>query len=126
VAITDRINAVIAKNGAAFPDLTIKPIHEDARFIRSNLEDVRLNIVFGGVMAVLIVFVFMRDWRSTLITALALPTSVIATFFFMWAAGFSLNMMTMMAISLVIGILIDDAVVVRENIYRTWRKAKTP
>jgi HAE1 family hydrophobic/amphiphilic exporter-1 len=126
VAITDRINAVLAKNAAAFPDLTIKPIHEDARFIRSNLEDVRLNIVFGGVMAVLVVFVFMRDWRSTLITALALPTSVIATFFFMWAAGFSLNMMTMMAISLVIGILIDDAVVVRENIYRHMEEGEDP
>ena len=126
VAITDRINAVLAKNAAAFPDLTIRPIHEDARFIRSNLEDVRLNIVFGGIMAVLIVFVFMRDWRSTLITALALPTSVIATFFFMWAAGFSLNMMTMMAISLVIGILIDDAVVVRENIYRHMEEGEDP
>ena len=126
VAITDRINAVLAKNAAAFPDLTIRPIHEDARFIRSNLEDVRLNIVFGGVMAVLVVFVFMRDWRSTLITALALPTSVIATFFFMWAAGFSLNMMTMMAISLVIGILIDDAVVVRENIYRHMEEGEDP
>ena len=126
VAITDRINAVLAKNAAAFPDLTIKPIHEDARFIRSNLEDVRLNIVFGGVMAVLIVFVFMRDWRSTLITALALPTSVIATFFFIWAAGFSLNMMTLMAISLVIGILIDDAVVVRENIYRHMEEGEDP
>ena len=126
VAITDRINAVLAKNAAAFPDLTVKPIHEDARFIRSNLEDVRLNIFFGGFMAVLIVFVFMRDWRSTLITALALPTSVIATFFFMWAAGFSLNMMTMMAISLVIGILIDDAVVVRENIYRHMEMGEDP
>ncbi len=126
VAITDRINAVLAKNAGAFPDLTIKPIHEDARFIRSNLEDVRLNIIFGGVMAVLIVFVFMRDWRSTLITALALPTSVIATFFFMWAAGFTLNMMTLMAISLVIGILIDDAVVVRENIYRHMEQGEDP
>jgi HAE1 family hydrophobic/amphiphilic exporter-1 len=126
VAITDRINAVLAKNKAAFPDLTIKPIHEDARFIRSNLEDVRLNILFGGIMAVLIVFVFMRDWRSTLITALALPTSVIATFFFMWAAGFTLNMMTLMAISLVIGILIDDAVVVRENIYRHMEMGEDP
>jgi hydrophobe/amphiphile efflux-1 (HAE1) family protein len=126
VAITDRITAVLAKNTPAFPDLTIKPIHEDARFIRSNLEDVRLNIIFGGVMAVLIVFVFMRDWRSTLITALALPTSVIATFFFMWAAGFTLNMMTMMAISLVIGILIDDAVVVRENIYRHMEEGEDP
>ncbi len=118
VAITERINAVLRKNAAVFPDLTIRPIHEDARYIRANLEDVRTNIIFGGLMAVLIVFVFMRDWRSTLITSLALPTSVIATFFFMWVAGFSFNMMTMMAISLVIGILIDDAVVVRENIYR--------
>ncbi len=118
VAITERLNAVLAKHASAFPDLTISPVYEDARFIRANLLDVRTNIVFGGLMAVLIVFVFMRDWRSTLITSLALPTSVVATFFFMWVAGFSFNMMTMMAISLVIGILIDDAVVVRENIYR--------
>jgi HAE1 family hydrophobic/amphiphilic exporter-1 len=124
VAITDRINAVLAKNASAFPDLTIRPIHEDSRYIRSNLEDVRMNIIFGGLMAVLIVFVFMRDWRSTLITSLALPTSVIATFFFMWVAGFSFNMMTMMAISLVIGILIDDAVVVRENIYRHMERGE--
>ena len=74
--------------------------------------------MFGALMAVLVVFIFMRDWRSTLITALALPTSVISTFFFMWIAGFTINMMTLMALSLVIGILIDDAVVVRENIYR--------
>jgi len=126
VAITDRLNAVLQKNAASFPDLTIRPVHEDARFIRSNLADVRLNIIFGGIMAVLIVFVFMRDWRSTLITALALPTSVIATFFFMWAAGFTLNMMTLMAISLVIGILIDDAVVVRENIYRHMEEGDDP
>ncbi len=124
VAITDRINAVLAKNAGAFPDLTIRPIHEDSRYIRSNVEDVRTNIIFGGLMAVFIVFVFMRDWRSTLITALALPTSVIATFFFMWVAGFSFNMMTMMAISLVIGILIDDAVVVRENIYRHMERGE--
>jgi hydrophobe/amphiphile efflux-1 (HAE1) family protein len=124
VAITERINAVLAANAVAFPDLTIKPVHEDARFIRANLADVRTNIIFGGLMAVLIVFVFMRDWRSTLITSLALPTSVIATFFFMWVAGFSFNMMTMMAVSLVIGILIDDAVVVRENIYRHMERGE--
>jgi len=126
VAITDRINAVLAKNASAFSDLTIRPIHEDARYIRSNLADVRTNIIFGGLMAVLVVFVFMRDWRSTLITSLALPTSVIATFFFMWVAGFSFNMMTMMAIALVIGILIDDAVVVRENIYRHMEQGEDP
>ena len=77
-------------------------------------------------MAVLVIFLFMRDWRSTLITALALPTSVIATFFFMWLAGFTFNMMTLMALSLVIGILIDDAVVVRENIYRHMEHGADP
>ena len=77
-------------------------------------------------MAVLVVFVFMRDWRSTAITAIALPTSVIATFFFMYAAGFTINMMTLMALSLVIGILIDDAVVVRENIYRHMEHGEDP
>ncbi|HEU4787166.1 MAG TPA: efflux RND transporter permease subunit, partial [Gemmatimonadaceae bacterium] len=118
VEISRRVNAALAKMAPAFPDLTIRPVHDDARYIRANVADVRTNIIFGGLMAVLIVFVFMRDWRSTLITSLALPTSVVATFFFMWVAGFSINMMTLMAISLVIGILIDDAVVVRENIYR--------
>ncbi len=68
----------------------------------------------------------MRDWRSTLISALALPTSVIATFFFMYIAGFTINMMTLMALSLVIGILIDDAVVVRENIYRHMEMGEDP
>ncbi len=77
-------------------------------------------------MAVLVIFVFMRDWRSTLITALALPTSVIATFFFMYIVGFTFNMMTLMALSLVIGILIDDAVVVRENIFRHMEMGKDP
>ena len=77
-------------------------------------------------MAVLVIFVFMRDWRSTLITALALPTSVVSTFFFMWIAGFTINMMTLMALSLVIGILIDDAVVVRENIFRHMEHGEDP
>jgi HAE1 family hydrophobic/amphiphilic exporter-1 len=73
-----------------------------------------------------VIFLFMRDWRSTLISALALPTSVVATFFFMWLAGFTFNIMTLMALSLVIGILIDDAVVVRENIYRHMEHGADP
>ncbi|HTM32907.1 MAG TPA: efflux RND transporter permease subunit, partial [Vicinamibacterales bacterium] len=94
--------------------------------IRENVKDVRGHIIFGGLMAVLIIFIFMRDWRSTLISALALPTSVIATFFFMYVIGFTINMMTLMALSLVIGILIDDAVVVRENIYRHMEHGEDP
>ena len=110
----------------SFPQLQIKTVHTDAEGIIENVSDVRRHIIFGGIMAVLVVFVFMRDWRSTAITAIALPTSVIATFFFMYAAGFSINMMTLMALSLVIGILIDDAVVVRENIYRHMEHGEDP
>jgi hydrophobe/amphiphile efflux-1 (HAE1) family protein len=124
--VSRRVNQTLAKVAPSFPDLSIKSVHDDARFIASNVEDVRVNIIFGGIMAVLIIFVFMRDWRSTLISALALPTSVISTFFFMWMAGFTINMMTLMAISLVIGILIDDAVVVRENIYRHMEMGDDP
>ncbi len=118
VEIADKVAATLARLAPRFPALQIRPVHNDADFIKENVRDVRSSIIFGAVMAVLIIFVFMRDWRSTMISALALPTSVIATFFFMWVIGFTINMMTLMALSLVIGILIDDAVVVRENIYR--------
>ena len=117
-AIAERVHAALATVATTFPQLQIKSVHDDSEFIRENVAQVREAIVFGALMAVLIIFIFMRDWRSTLITALALPTSVISTFFFMYIAGFTINMMTLMALSLVIGILIDDAVVVRENIFR--------
>jgi hydrophobic/amphiphilic exporter-1 (mainly G- bacteria), HAE1 family len=126
VEIADRVEATLARLTPIFPQLQIRVVHNDADFIKENVRDVRNHILFGGLMAVLIIFVFMRDWRSTLISALALPTSVIATFFFMWTVGFTINMMTLMALSLVIGILIDDAVVVRENIYRHMEMGEDP
>ena len=122
----ERVLALLDRVAPTFPDLQISPVHDDADFIKSNVDQVREHIIFGGIMAVLVIFVFMRDWRSTLISALALPTSVIATFFFMYVAGFTINMMTLMALSLVIGILIDDAVVVRENIYRHMEHGRRP
>ena len=125
-AIAARVHAVLDRVRPNFPALQIKQVHDDAEFIKENVKSVQEHIIFGGVMAVLVIFVFMRDWRSTLISALALPTSVVATFFFMWVAGFTFNMMTLMALSLVIGILIDDAVVVRENIYRHMEHGEDP
>jgi len=126
VDVQNKIDAALAKVMPQFPQLHIKTVHTDAEGIKENVADVRSNIIFGGIMAVLVIFVFMRDWRSTLITALALPTSVIATFFFMYAVGFTINMMTLMALSLVIGILIDDAVVVRESIFRHMEHGEDP
>ena len=95
-------------------------------FIEANAHEVELAIVFGGLMAILVILFFMRDWRSTFISALALPTAVIGTFLMMWWLDFSLNMITLLALSLAIGLLIDDAVVVRENIFRHLERGEDP
>jgi hydrophobic/amphiphilic exporter-1 (mainly G- bacteria), HAE1 family len=87
-------------------------------YIEHSIHEIQFHLVMGGALAVLIVFVFLRDWRITLISACAIPTSVISTFILMNALGFTLNMMTMLALSLSIGLLIDDAIVVVENIFR--------
>lgn len=91
---------------------------DNARFIIDNVEDVNVSIYVGGLLTVIIVFFFLKSWRSTLITSLTLPVSVVSTFIIMRALDFTLNTMTLMGLSLAIGILIDDAIVVRENITR--------
>lgn len=107
-------------------DVKIHKTIDASTFIRNNIADVRQSILFGGAMAILVIFLFMLDWRSTLISSLALPTSVVTTFLVMWWLGFTFNMMTLMALSLAIGLLIDDAVVVRENIYRHMERGEDP
>jgi hydrophobe/amphiphile efflux-1 (HAE1) family protein len=95
-------------------------------YIEANAHEVEIAIVFGGLMAILVILLFMRDLRSTFISALALPTAVIGTFLMMWWLDFSLNMVTLLALSLAIGLLIDDAVVVRENIFRHLERGEDP
>lgn len=119
VAIANASYRVAEKLQAALPsDVRLYRALDLSTFIRQNVSGVTEAILFGGAMAILVIFVFMLDWRSTLISALSLPTSVVTTFLVMWWFGFSFNMMTLMGLSLAIGLLIDDAVVVRENIYR--------
>src|SRR5262249_35060920 len=101
-------------------------IMDQARFVKENAHEVEVAIVFGGAMAILIILIFMLDLRSTLISAVALPTSVVATFFIMYVLGYTLNMMTLLGLSLAIGLLIDDAVVVRENIFKHLERGKPP
>ena len=98
--------------------VTIVTAKDNSKFIVEAVEDVAVSIVLGGLLAVLIVFYFLKSWRSTIITSLTLPVSVIGSFTIMKVLGFSLNTMTLMGLSLAIGILIDDAIVVRENITR--------
>jgi len=93
-------------------------------FVQQSVDNVKRTIVEGALLTVLIVFLFLGSWRSTVITGLTLPIAVIATFIAIYALGFTLNYMTLMALSLCIGLLIDDAIVVRENIVRHIRMGK--
>ncbi|MFZ5468290.1 MAG: efflux RND transporter permease subunit [Myxococcota bacterium] len=129
VAICDAVYRVIdglKASGGLPPDVKLIKAVDASVFIRQNVADVTEAIVFGGAMAILVIFLFMLDWRSTLISALALPTSVVTTFLVMWWLGFTFNMMSLLAISLAIGLLIDDAVVVRENIFRHMERGEDP
>ncbi|MDX2023062.1 MAG: efflux RND transporter permease subunit [Deltaproteobacteria bacterium] len=99
---------------------------DNAPFIEHSIEDVRFDLVFGALLAVLVILVFLHDFRATLISAMAIPTSVVATFAFVQVMGFTFNNMTMLALSLSIGILVDDAIVVIENIHRHLEMGKPP
>ena len=99
---------------------------DQSQVIEANAHEVWIAIYFGGAMAVLIILLFLLDLRGTFISALALPTSVIGTLFVMYALGYSLNQITLLALSLAIGLLIDDAVVVRESITRRLERGDPP
>ena len=107
------------------PGLTLQPILDGSRPIRVAVDNVRRTLIEGAVLTVLIVFLFLNSWRSTLITGLTLPIALIGTFLFMNLFGFTINMITLMALSLCVGLLIDDAIVVRENIVRHVQMGKT-
>lgn len=120
VAIADRLHEVMAELEPRLSDLevTYSVPNDNSSFIRKAIEDVQMDLLIGAGLTVLIIFVFLHDWRATFISALAIPTSVIGTFAVMDWLGFTLNNVTMLAMSLSIGILVDDAIVVIENIYR--------
>jgi hydrophobic/amphiphilic exporter-1 (mainly G- bacteria), HAE1 family len=99
---------------------------DQSTIIEANAHEVWIAIFFGGAMAILIILVFLLDLRGTIISALALPTSVIGTLFAMWAMGFTVNQLTLLGLSLAIGLLIDDAVVVRESITRRLERGEPP
>lgn len=100
------------------PGVTAQVTRDQSIFIKASLHAINEHLLLGGLLAVLVVFIFLWNFRSTVIAALAIPTSIIATFALMKWMGFTLNSMTMLALTLMVGIVIDDAIVVLENIYR--------
>ena len=119
VGVVDAVRAAVDTLRAEMPPGTdIQIVRDTSMFIRESVADVQNALVLGGLLTVFIVFCFLNSWRSTVITGLTLPISVISSFIVMYFLGMTLNTLTLMALSLAIGLLIDDAIVVRENIVR--------
>ncbi len=111
----DRVNEVIQKHSGN-PRMVF--VYDTAKWIRSNIADVQETMIIGIILAVIVVYFFLGNVRSTIITGIAIPNSILGAFVIMYFMGFTVNLMTLMALSLSVGLLVDDAIVVRENIFR--------
>ncbi len=125
VELVDNVKKTMAKVRKELPaGVTLDMVRDGTIMTRESLADVEETLIIGGILTILIVFCFINSWRSTVITGVTLPISVISSFIVMNAMGMTLNVMTLMALSLAIGMLIDDAIVVRENIVRHLEMGK--
>ncbi|MBL0121784.1 MAG: efflux RND transporter permease subunit [Betaproteobacteria bacterium] len=119
VSVADKVRKEVEEINKTLPAGSKLEVTQDGgKDAQTSLQNVIEALMFGALLTIFVVYAFLNSWRSTLITALALPTSVIAAFIAVWACGFTLNFMTLLGLSLAIGVLIDDAIVVRENIVR--------
>lgn len=118
IDIADEVQKRVAQLQQGFPaDLHLALAFDNTVYVRKALLEVRETIVIAFVLVVLVIFSFLRDWRTTLIPVLTIPISLVGVFFLTWALGFSVNVLTLLAVVLAIGIVVDDAIVVLENIY---------
>ncbi|MBB5608983.1 MULTISPECIES: efflux RND transporter permease subunit [unclassified Janthinobacterium] len=125
VSVAGKIRDMVDEVNKTLPKGTSLEVTRDGgKDAQSSLNNVIESLVLGAVLTIFVVYAFLNSWRSTLITALSLPTSVIAAFIAVWLCGFTLNFMTLLGLSLAIGVLIDDAIVVRENIVRHMQMGK--
>ena len=125
VAVIEAAKANMERLAAQLPsDVKVEIIRDQSRYIYAALHEINLHLILGSLLACLVVLVFMRSWRSTIIAGIAIPASVIATFGMMRALHFTLNSVTMLALVLMVGIVIDDAIVVLENIFRFVEEKK--
>jgi HAE1 family hydrophobic/amphiphilic exporter-1 len=119
VSVIEGIKAKLPYVKSQLPaDVRFEVIEDQSRYIYEALHEIKAHLILGSLLASLVVFCFMRSWRATIIAAIAIPASVISTFGMMWAMNFTLNSVTMLALVLMVGIVIDDAIVVLENIFR--------
>lgn len=125
VAVIEAAKVNLAKVAEQLPeDVKVEVIRDQSRYIYAALHEINVHLVLGSILACVVVLLFMRSWRSTIIAGVAIPTSVVATFGMMWLLDFTLNSVTMLALVLMVGIVIDDAIVVLENIFRFVEEKK--
>ncbi len=123
VAVIDRVKAKLAElENVIPPDFKITPIRDQSIFIKKSLDEVSFHLLFGALLVALTVFFFLHDWRGTVIACVAIPASIIATFALMRVMHFTLNNFTMLGLVFAVGIVIDDAIVVLENVHRTMEE----
>ena len=127
VAIADAVKARLAEIGPTLPPgFRTQVVGDQSIFIKASIEAIQTHLIEGSILAAIVVFIFLWSFRSTIIAGLAIPTSLIATFGLMAAMGFTLNQITMLALTLMVGIVIDDAIVVLENIFRFVEEKGVP
>ena len=128
VDVIDRVNATLKamQENDLPPDIRVDITRDQSHYIRENVADVWNTILFGGFLALAITYMFLQDLRATIIGGLAIPTSIVATFYLMRLMDFTLNNMSLMGLSLAVGFLIDDAIVLVENVFRHIEMGKNP
>jgi multidrug efflux pump subunit AcrB len=126
VSVAETVATALTEVRANNPDVDIRLVDDAVYYTHGNYESALNTLIEGSILAVVVVFLFLRNWRATLITAVALPLSAIPTFWFMDTIGFSLNLVSFLALTLATGILVDDAIVEIENIARHMRMGKSP
>jgi multidrug efflux pump subunit AcrB len=124
--VAKEARAVVDRLQSEYPHVTFAEASSQVGYIQESFDASMEMLIEGAILAIIVVWLFLRDWRATAVSAVALPLSIIPTFWAIWALGYSLNILTLLALSLVVGILVDDAIVEVENIVRHLRMGKKP
>src|ERR1044072_4765876 len=123
VKVIDAVKERLAELKAVAPgDFKMEIIRDQSRFIRRSLEEIQFHLLLGAILVAATTFFFLHDWRGTVIACVAIPVSLISTFALMRATGYTLNNFTMLGLVFAVGVVIDDAIVVLENIHRTMEE----
>jgi multidrug efflux pump len=127
IKIADEVQRRLEKTRADLPaDIVVKPAFDNTRFVRTALDEVKETLAIAFLLVVVVIFAFLRDWRTTLIPVLAVPISLVGVFFLTWILGYSVNVLTLLGIVLAIGLVVDDAIVVLENVYAKIEQGMRP